>query len=140
MYYTMLLPFVLTFVGTGLGFAQCGQSPGEGSPLSSPPGRLAGRRGEQREKVGEGRVSVGGVGWKWGMVGREVRQMALGVGPSPDRMVSSFPWCPGLYQPDPCLIFPGEKKFPLREKVSPSQSSGIYFFFQSSFFFYKGRG
>ena len=57
MYYTMLMPFVLTFVGTGLGFAQCGQSPGEGSPLSSPPGRLAGRRGERRKR--------GTVGFPW---------------------------------------------------------------------------
>ena len=56
------------------------------------------------------------------MIDREVRQMVLGVGPS-DRMVSSLPWCPGLYNPDPCLILPGEKKFPPREKVSPSQSS-----------------
>ena len=30
------------------------------------------------------------------MLGREVRQMALGAGPSPDRMASSFPWCPGV--------------------------------------------
>ena len=47
----------------------------------------------------------------------------LGAGPSPDRMASSFPWCPGLSKPDPCLILPGGKKFPLREKASPSQSS-----------------
>lgn len=52
MYYTVLMPFVLTFMGTWLGFAQCSQSPGEGFPLSSPPGRLAGRREEQREKAG----------------------------------------------------------------------------------------
>lgn len=56
------------------------------------------------------------------MVDREVGQMVLGVGPS-DRMVSSLPWCPGLYKPDPCLTLPGENKSPPREKVSPSQSS-----------------
>lgn len=55
-----VLYHINAFVGTGLGFAQCSQSPGEGFPSSSPPGRLAGRRGEQREKAeggGEGRVS-----------------------------------------------------------------------------------
>lgn len=65
MYYTVLMPFVLTFVGTGLGFAQCGQSPSEGLPLSSPPGWLAGRRGEQRRKRGKA-----GFPWEeWGGVG-----------------------------------------------------------------------
>ena len=53
-----VLYHINAFVGTGLGFAQCSQSPGEGFPSSSPPGRLAGRRGEQREKA-EGAEKVG---------------------------------------------------------------------------------
>lgn len=106
-------------MGTGLSFAQCSRSPGEGFPSSSPPGRLAGEEGENREserrRGGEGRVS-----WEeWAGSGAN----GPGVGPS-DRMASSP--SPGVQV---CIIqilpylLPGENKFPPKEKVSPSQSS-----------------
>lgn len=59
----MLVPFVLTFVGAGLGFAHCSQSLSEGYPVSSPtwqPGwEEEGNRERKWRKVG---TYVGGMG------------------------------------------------------------------------------
>lgn len=109
----MLVPFVLTFVASGFGFAQCRRRLGEGYPRPSPTWQAGWELEESRER------RVGSLpeeqGWRQGKVDNEVRERALGKGASPDR-VSFLPFPGlGLRKSDPFLILPGKESLWERE-------------------------